>query len=371
MMADRVFAPAEAKGGIPIHNSRTALLFIEYQNEFTSEGGKLHSAVRPCMMQNNMLEKSAAIMNEGRARGVKIFHVPISFKTDASDNPNRNLGILAGCAADSLFTENTWNAAFHPSMQPDPSDIVIKGKKGLDAFPGTDLEAQLKAHGIETVALAGFLTNCCVESTMRTAYEKGFNVVTLVDATATTSVEGQAVTSGSYGMFSQPMTVAEFSRQISVAPTGPMSSSRESHGGKGFGGLGRRVGKQRGGALGTEVIGHGGPKQRGVGPLRQHTRHTFGRLGVERGLRLQVLQHFADQGGVAVHVGAYLQKRRLSVAAGQRQHVGLGHDAGHQHRAPGQVFVAQYQAHFLGKRRGLVVVKNGCVHRGLLKKRYN
>jgi len=236
MMADRVFAPAEAKGGIPIHNSRTALLFIEYQNEFTSEGGKLHSAVRPCMMQNNMLEKSAAIMNEGRARGVKIFHVPISFKTDASDNPNRNLGILAGCAADSLFTENTWNAAFHPSMQPDPSDIVIKGKKGLDAFPGTDLEAQLKAHGIETVALAGFLTNCCVESTMRTAYEKGFNVVTLVDATATTSVEGQAVTSGSYGMFSQPMTVAEFSRQISVAPTGPMSSSRESHGGKGFGG---------------------------------------------------------------------------------------------------------------------------------------
>jgi len=240
MMADRVFAPAEAKGGIPIHNSRTALLFIEYQNEFTSEGGKLHSAVRPCMMQNNMLEKSAAIMNEGRARGVKIFHVPISFKTDASDNPNRNLGILAGCAADSLFTENTWNAAFHPSMQPDPSDIVIKGKKGLDAFPGTDLEAQLKAHGIETVALAGFLTNCCVESTMRTAYEKGFNVVTLVDATATTSAEGQAVTSGSYGMFSQPMTVAEFSRQISrqisVAPTGPMSSSRESHGGKGFGG---------------------------------------------------------------------------------------------------------------------------------------
>ena len=231
VMADRVFAPAEAKGGIPIHNSRTALLFIEYQNEFTSEGGKLHSAVRPCMMQNNMLEKSAAIMNEGRARGVKIFHAPISFKADSSDNPNRNLGILAGCAADSLFTENTWNAAFHPSMQPDPSDIVIKGKKGLDAFPGTDLEAQLKAHGIETVALAGFLTNCCVESTMRTAYEKGFNVITLVDATATTSAEGQAVTSGSYGMFSQPMTVAEFSRQISVAPT-----ARASHGGKGVGG---------------------------------------------------------------------------------------------------------------------------------------
>ena len=67
--------------------------------------------------------------------------------------------------------------------------------------------------------LSGFLTNCCVESTMRTAYEKGFNVVTLTDAVATTSDEGQAVTGGSYGMFSQPMTVAEFSAEIARVPT--------------------------------------------------------------------------------------------------------------------------------------------------------
>jgi len=41
---------------------------------------------------------------------------------------------------------------------------VVTGKKGLDAFPGTDLEALLLEHGIRTVALAGFLTNCCVEA---------------------------------------------------------------------------------------------------------------------------------------------------------------------------------------------------------------
>ena len=58
-------------------------------------------------------------------------------------------------------------------MTPKDGDVVVKGKKGLDAFPGTTLEEELKARGIETVALAGFLTNCCVESTMRTAFEKG------------------------------------------------------------------------------------------------------------------------------------------------------------------------------------------------------
>ena len=70
------------------------------------------------------------------------------------------------------------------------------------------------ANGVETVVLGGFLTNCCVESTMRTAYEKGFNVITLIDATATTSAEGQAVTGGSYGMFSTPMTVNEYKAML-------------------------------------------------------------------------------------------------------------------------------------------------------------
>jgi len=34
-------------------------------------------------------------------------------------------------------------------------------------------QANLKRKDIETVVLSGFLTNCCVESTMRMAYEKG------------------------------------------------------------------------------------------------------------------------------------------------------------------------------------------------------
>ena len=59
------------------------------------------------------------------------------------------------------------------SMIPQAGDLVVEGKKGLDAFPGTNLESLLKENGIETLALSGFLTNCCVESSMRTAYEKG------------------------------------------------------------------------------------------------------------------------------------------------------------------------------------------------------
>jgi len=204
-----------AKGGVSFDPTRTAVVCIEFQNEFATEGGKMHGAVQGSMESTGMLAKAATVTAQARAAGAKVFHAPISFAEDGSDNPNKGLGILNGCAEGKLFTAGTWNAEICEAMKPVEGDVVIQGKKGLDAFPNTDLEAQLKANGIETVALAGFLTNCCVESTMRTAYEKGFNVVTLTDCMAATSEEGHvAATKGTFGMFSKPMTAEEFSKLL-------------------------------------------------------------------------------------------------------------------------------------------------------------
>ena len=214
------YPPAQAKGGCEIVPGKTALVAIEFQNEFVAQGGKLHPAVKDVMASTNMLAKVRRSAEQVRDAGGKVIHCPLMFKADASDNPNKALGILAGCAKDRLFTEKTWNAEFCKEMTPMPGDIVVHGKKGLDAFPNTNLEKFLVAHGIETVALCGFLTNCCVESTMRTACEKGFNVITLTDGCATVAKEAQeASCGGTFGMFSTPMTVAEFGRKI--APTPP------------------------------------------------------------------------------------------------------------------------------------------------------
>lgn len=210
------FGPADAKGGTAIVPSKTAMLCIEFQNEFATPGGKLYEGVKPCMDETGMLEKAAKTAEVVRRAGGKVLHIPIMFKADASDNPNKGIGILAGCAKDSLFTENTWNAAFCDAMAPkEGEDIVIRGKKGLDAFPNTTLEEELVKAGIETVAVCGFLTNCCVESTVRTACEKGFNVVTLSDVCATLSAAGhKAAIDGTLGMFSTPLTAAEFETKI-------------------------------------------------------------------------------------------------------------------------------------------------------------
>lgn len=212
---DRVFSSADAKGGQDIEMGTTAVLFIEFQNEFATEKGKLHAAVSPVMEETGMLSKAVQVAAAVRATGGKVFHTPITLAEDGSDNPNKGLGILAGCHNDKLFTRGTWGAEFCDAMKPMDGDVVVTGKKGLDAFPGTDLEALLKANGVETLVIAGFLTNCCCESTMRTAYEKGFNVITLTDCMAATSPEGhKAATEGTFGMFSKPMTATEFITEI-------------------------------------------------------------------------------------------------------------------------------------------------------------
>merc|ERR1719263_2357850 len=165
-----------------------------------------------------MMAKAAATAASVRAAGGTVMHTPIIFKADASDNPNKALGILAGCAKDALFIEGTWNAEFCKEMAPLAGDLVVQGKKGLDAFPNTNLQELLAANGIETVALCGFLTNCCVESTMRTACEKGYNVVTLTDACATVSEEGhKAAVDGTFGMFSSPMSAEELTPKLKAA----------------------------------------------------------------------------------------------------------------------------------------------------------
>jgi len=213
-----VFEPSVAKGGCDIDLSKLAVVAIEFQNEFASEGGKLHAAVKGVMESTQMLAKAASVCEKVRAAGGKVIHAPISFKADASDNPNKALGILAGCAKDSLFTEGTWNSEFCKEMQPMEGDQVVVGKKGLDAFPNTNLEQLLREAGVETVVLMGFLTNCCVESTMRTACEKGYNVITITDCCATTSEDGQAgAAGGTFGMFSSPLTADDFVAKVGLA----------------------------------------------------------------------------------------------------------------------------------------------------------
>ena len=73
-----------------IDPKRTAVVLIEFQNDFTSEGGALHEAVSPVMEQTGMLENTRALVDAARAAGATIVHAPITFAPgygELSDTP--------------------------------------------------------------------------------------------------------------------------------------------------------------------------------------------------------------------------------------------------------------------------------------------
>jgi nicotinamidase-related amidase len=167
----------------------TALVLIEYQNEFTSEGGVLHGAVSAVMDKTGMLGKTVALVQAARAAGVTIMHAPITFAPGYGELTRHPYGILKGVVDGNAFVKGSWGAAIVDDLAPAEGDIVIEGKRGLDTFASTNLDFILRSKGIQTVIIGGFLTNCCVESTMRSAYENGYRVITLTDCTAATSPE--------------------------------------------------------------------------------------------------------------------------------------------------------------------------------------
>lgn len=125
---------------------------------------------------------------------------------------------MAGVKSGAAFTNAEWGADFHPQMKPVQGDLVVKGKSGLCGFESTNLDFLLGQSGAKNLILGGFLTNCCVESTMRSGYERGYRVYTLKDCVAATSIEAQDATlEHNFGMFSVPTTSDAIRLQTKVA----------------------------------------------------------------------------------------------------------------------------------------------------------
>jgi ureidoacrylate peracid hydrolase len=86
----------------------TALVLIEYQNDFTSPGGTLHEAVKPVMESSKMLENTKETIGKVRAAGGMIVHAPIEFVEGYGEISPEPYGILKGVVDSKSFIKGTW-----------------------------------------------------------------------------------------------------------------------------------------------------------------------------------------------------------------------------------------------------------------------
>jgi nicotinamidase-related amidase len=196
----------------------TAVVLIEYQNDFASEGGALHSAVRDVMEDTGMLDNTRQVVEAARAAGATIVHAPIGYVPGYRELALHPYGILKSVVDAGAFVKGEWGWEIVDVLAPQEGDVVLEGKRGLDSFGTTNLDFILRGRGITTIAVCGFLTNCCVESTMRTGYEKGYHVITLTDCVAATSAEEhENAIRFNYPMFSEVMSSEAFAQDLQGA----------------------------------------------------------------------------------------------------------------------------------------------------------
>jgi ureidoacrylate peracid hydrolase len=182
---------------IPIEPARTALLVVDMQNDFGSEGGLLQRAGLGLSLIRATVPRTATVLAAARAAGIPVIYLKMGFRPDLSDagapdSPNRVRHLAYGTGksvrapdgrASRILIRDTWNTDILTELAPQPHDTVLY-KTRFSGFYQTDLDAILERSAIKNLIVAGWTTSTCVEASIRDAMYRGYCCVLLKDCTA-------------------------------------------------------------------------------------------------------------------------------------------------------------------------------------------
>jgi biuret amidohydrolase len=177
---------------LPLH--ATAFVCVDFQNDFCAPGGFFEQAghdVSPCAAAASQTAMVAAACREV---GIPVV-LTRTVRTDAparrlrpSRHPEERGAAGAASLGNDRYLPHAWGSQIVPELAPRPGDVLIE-KPRQTPFFRTSLEDELRSRGIEVVAVAGVTTNCCVDSTIRDAAVRDFDVLVLEDCVAAFGAE--------------------------------------------------------------------------------------------------------------------------------------------------------------------------------------
>ncbi len=145
-----------------------ALLVIDVQNEYFT--GKL-----PVTYPANSLTNILRAMDAAHDK-----HVPVIVIQHAAPQPDS-----------ATFRRGSREWELLPDVAGRPRDVLIH-KSLPGSFTGTELESWLRERSIDTLAISGYMTQMCCDTTARQAVHLGLNVEFLSDATGTLDFRNEA-----------------------------------------------------------------------------------------------------------------------------------------------------------------------------------
>jgi len=163
----------------------TALLVIDPYNDFISEGGKIWGRIRAVAEANGCVPHMLEVLTAARAAKLRVFYAmhhryrPGDYETWKYVAP-----IQRAAWRSKAFEDGTWGGEIRAGFEPQPGEIVASQHWCSSGFANTDLDLQLKKHGIHQLIVIGLIAHTCVEATVRYAAELGYEVTVVKDATA-------------------------------------------------------------------------------------------------------------------------------------------------------------------------------------------
>jgi len=163
----------------------TALLIIDPYNDFISEGGKIWDRIRNVAEANNCVPNMLQLLIAARNAGLRVFYaLHHRYRSGDYETWKYIAPIQKATWSRKVFEYGTWGGEIRVEFAPKPGEIVAQKHWCSSGFANTDLDLQLKKHGIHQLIVIGLLAHTCVESTVRFAVELGYEVTLVKDATA-------------------------------------------------------------------------------------------------------------------------------------------------------------------------------------------
>lgn len=202
-----------------------ALIVIDVQNGFVSRGGSYDLLGMNILPYQELIPRIRQLIKTCRIAKIPIFYTQAIREPSGIDLLTHTHKILPRSREErirkkTICVRGTWDAKIVDDIKPDDKNDHIIIKRRDSAFHNTEIEVWLRSIGVDTLVFCGIDTSICVESSLRDAFNIGYDVILISDATASSNKKHYESTiehvKDYYGLV---MNIEEFSSQITQPQT--------------------------------------------------------------------------------------------------------------------------------------------------------
>jgi nicotinamidase-related amidase len=192
----------------PFDAKRTCLLLIDVQNYVWNPDVAKRLPSFDSQVRDVVLPNLRRLIDAFRRAGAEVMYTVIENLTN--DGRDRSLDYKL---SDFFVGKSSWEAKVLGIVAPADDDIVL-AKTSSSVFNSTNIEYLLRNMGVETLVVTGFLTDQCVDHTVRDAADRGFYPICIADACASHSQTRHDNALKAFSGYCRTMTSVEILAEI-------------------------------------------------------------------------------------------------------------------------------------------------------------